>query len=148
MRHRLLSLLIAAASLGATAPGGAAAPGVPVSPEGGAPRGALTSGGSFYVTYLPDPDPIPLNEMFEIRFEVTRADDRGQRVAGAVVTADAVMPLHKHGMNLQPRVESRGDGTATGRGFLLHMEGQWELRVGVAVAGQMERATFEILLEP
>jgi hypothetical protein len=49
---------------------------------------------------------------------------------------------------LQPHVESHGDGTATASGFLLHMQGEWELRVGVAADGQMERATFTIQLEP
>ena len=66
----------------------------------------------------------------------------------AVVTANAWMPEHNHGTALQPRVESHGDGTATGEGFLLHMQGRWELRVGVAVDGQMERATFGFLIEP
>lgn len=114
----------------------------------GAPAGAVTSGGTFYVTWITDPDLIPLNEMFRIRFEVHRADDRGSLVPRAFVTASAWMPEHNHGTTLQPRVESHGDGTATGEGFLLHMQGRWELRVGVALDGQMERATFELLIEP
>jgi hypothetical protein len=113
-----------------------------------APNGALTSGGTFYVTWSPDPDPIPINELFKIRFEVYRADDRRSLVPRAVVTANAWMPEHNHGTSLQPRVESHGDGTATGKGFLLHMQGRWELRIGVALDGQMERATFGFLIEP
>jgi len=113
-----------------------------------APAGALTSGGTFYVTWASDPDPIPLNELFKIRFRVHRADDRRSLVPRAVVTATAWMPEHNHGSTLQPRIESHADGTATGEGFLLHMQGRWELRVGVALDGQMERATFELLIEP
>lgn len=114
----------------------------------GEPPGAVTSGGSFYVTWTSDPDPVPLNELFRIRFRVHRADDRGTLVPRAFVTASAWMPEHNHGTTLQPRIESHGDGTATGEGFLFHMQGRWELRVGVALDGQMERATFELLIEP
>lgn len=114
----------------------------------GAAQAALTSEGTFYVTWSTDPDPIALNEMFEIHFKVFRADDHQTPVANAMVTASAWMPLHKHSTTLQPQVESHGDGTATARGFLLHMQGAWELRVGVASDGQMERANFAIDLEP
>jgi hypothetical protein len=111
-------------------------------------NGALTSESNYYVTWVAEPDPIPLNEMFALRFRVARAADHGTLVTGAVVIASAWMPLHNHGMSLQPQIESHGDGTATGRGFLLHMPGLWELRVAVMVDGQMERATFRIDLEP
>lgn len=110
--------------------------------------GKVTSNGTFYVEWRPVPDPVPLNEMFEIRFRVSLAEDREKPVPGAVVTATAFMPEHNHGTTLQPQVESHGDGTATARGFLLQMEGHWELRVAVALNGQMERATFDIHLEP
>ncbi len=114
----------------------------------GAAQAALTSEGTFYVTWTSDPAPIPLNEMFEIHFKVFRADDHQVLVSDAMVTASAWMPLHKHSTTLQPQVQSHGDGTATARGFLLHMQGAWELRVGVASGGQMERADFAIDLDP
>jgi hypothetical protein len=116
--------------------------------EVSASHGALTSEGSFYVTWTSTPDPVPLNEMFELQFLVAPAGDHTALVSGAVVTATAWMPVHNHGMSLQPEIESRGDGTAIGRGFLLHMPGLWELRVAVMLNGQMERATFMIELEP
>lgn len=112
------------------------------------PRGALTSGGSFYVEWAPDPDPIPLNEIFLIRFRVLDPTDREVPIHNAVITANAWMPDHKHGTTLEPRIEIHGDGTATAEGFLMHMEGYWQLGVGVAVSGRMERATFDIQLQP
>jgi hypothetical protein len=113
-----------------------------------APIGALTSEGSYYVTWTSIPDPVPLNEMFEMHFKVARADDHQVPVPAAMITLSAWMPVHNHGTSLQPVVESIGDGTAIAKGVLLHMPGAWELRVGIAVSGQMERATFEIQLEP
>ena len=145
MKGRIFSTLVACTAW-LTAAGNVLA--VDVEDKVSALRGALTTNGAFYVTWTSDPDPIPLNEMFEIRFRVVRANDRQALVPGAVVTASAWMPVHNHGTTLQPQVESAGDGTATARGFLLHMQGQWELRVGVAVNGQMERATFDIQLDP
>lgn len=139
-RRPLAAVVLAAVWLGVIDPAAAG--------EVDRAAGAVTSGGSFYLTWVPDPAPIPLNELFEIRFRVWRADDRSALVPRAVVTANAWMPEHKHGTTLQPQVDSHGDGTATGRGFLLHMEGRWELRVGVALDGQMERATFELDIEP
>lgn len=110
--------------------------------------GAVSSDGSYYVEWWPDPLPLPLNEMFEIHFKVSHAEQRERLVAGAVVTASVWMPEHRHGTSLQPVVRSAGDGTAIGSGFLLHMEGHWQLRVGVAVAGRMERASFDFVLNP
>lgn len=111
-------------------------------------HGEVTSGGSFYVEWWPEPVPVPLNEMFEIRLRVFEATDRSELVGGAALTAEAWMPDHNHGSPLDPRIEAHGDGTFTGRGFLLQMEGRWELRIGVAAEGRMERAVFEIDLEP
>ncbi len=135
-----LALPTAAAVAGAT--------GEDVGDDAGQIRGGLTSAGSFYVEWWPEPETIPFNEMFAIHFRVLEPDDRETAIADAVVTANAWMPEHNHGTALRPRVESFGDGTATARGLLLHMEGRWQLRVGVAVGGQMERTTFDIQLEP
>lgn len=111
-------------------------------------RGELTSGGSFYVEWWPEPGPLPLNEVFEIRFRVLDPAERTALVPGAALTAEAWMPDHDHGSPLVPRIEASGDGTFSGRGFLLQMEGRWELRVGVAAEGRMERAVFEIDVAP
>lgn len=110
--------------------------------------GAVSSGGSYYVEWRPEPAPVPLNELFVIHFRVLHAEDRGALVAGAVITASAWMPEHNHGTSLQAQVESKGDGLAVGSGFLLHMEGHWQLRVGVVADGTMERVNFDFELRP
>lgn len=153
---RLVGVLALAVCAGVAAAAGGTAPAEDTAQaEGAQPAearpavyGAATSGGSFYVEWSPEPSPVPLNELFAVRFRVLDPADRETPVAGAAVTADAWMPEHGHGTTLTPRVDSHGDGTATGEGFLLHMEGRWELRVGVAVDGRMERAVFEVVVGP
>lgn len=105
---------------------------------------AATSWGTFYVQVTPQPNPIPLNQMFTLSIAVSQADDHAMAAAGTTVAVDARMPAHNHGMNLQPRVTAIGDGTFRADGLLLHMPGQWELYVDVTRAAEMERATFVI----
>ncbi|MDC8014608.1 FixH family protein [Tahibacter soli] len=113
-----------------------------------ATHGAATGGGSYYVEWTSEPDPLPLNALFALRVRVLRGDDRATPVAGAQVTASAWMPEHNHGTTLQPDVAPQADGSATVTGLLLHMPGHWELRIGVAANGQMERVVFPVDLEP
>jgi hypothetical protein len=145
-RAAAAALALAVAAAAAAGPDDAADAG---SEDGGPQRrGALTSAESFYVEWWTEPEPIPLNEMFVVHFRVLEPGDRRAPVHDAVVTASARMPEHNHGTTLQPHIDSHGDGTATGHGFLLHMEGTWQLRVAVAVGARMERATFDVDLAP
>ena len=110
-------------------------------------REGVSTAGGFFVAYVPTPDPIPLNELCTLTVRVSDSRDPAQPITDAAVTASAWMPAHDHGTALQPRVESHGDGTATVSGLLLHMAGHWELRLGIARKGQMERVTFHVLIE-
>ena len=110
-------------------------------------RETLSSAGSFLVSYVPTPDPIPLNELFTVTVRVSDPRHPDQPITDAVVTASAWMPAHNHGTALQPRVESNRDGTATVTGLLFHMPGHWELRLGIARNSQMERVTFHVSIE-
>lgn len=113
-----------------------------------ATHGAASTGGSYYIEWTSEPDPPPLNALFVVTVRVLRGDDRKTPVAGAQVTASAWMPEHNHGTTLQPAVEPHADGSARVTGLLLHMPGRWELRLGVAANGQMERVVFPLDLEP
>jgi len=111
-------------------------------------RGALTSSGSFYVEWMPETGSLSLNEIEVLQVRVLDPENRQDPIDGAVVTVNARMPDHNHGLNLEPRVEMNENGSATVSGFLLHMEGIWEVEFGVALEGQMERARFEVDLQP
>lgn len=113
-------------------------------PPVAAPLAANTSWGTFHVQVSPQPDPIPLNKMFALTITVSAADEHARAASGTTVAVDARMPAHNHGMNLQPRVTSVGDGRFRADGLLFHMPGTWELYVDVTRAAEMERATFVI----
>jgi len=110
-------------------------------------RAAVSSWGSFYVVYRPTLDPIPLNQMFGLSVNVYEANDHARPVADTMITVDARMPEHNHGMTLQPQVTADGAGNFRVDGMLFHMPGRWELYVDVARGTELERATFEITLD-
>lgn len=108
------------------------------------PLAAKTSWGTFQVQVVPQPDPIPLNQMFALTIAVQQVNDPAQAARDTTVAVDARMPAHNHGMNLQPRVTAVGAGSFRADGLLFHMPGTWELYVDVTRAAEMERATFVI----
>lgn len=117
-------------------------------PKADAIRARQTSGGSYYVSYTPIPDPIPLNRVFSLDVRVWRDEAMTTPATDVAVSADAAMPHHHHGMNLVPRAERKGDGAFRVNGMLFHMPGYWEIYVDVRDAqgkrGSEERARFEV----
>jgi YtkA-like len=113
----------------------------------GAVRVATTEGG-YEATYVPSPDPIPLNEQFDLDVTVTFASDLPVD-DDVEVDVDARMPAHNHGMNTEPVITKVAAGSFHVDGMNLHMPGEWELYVDVYPNGISEdggaladRATF------
>ena len=87
--------------------------------------------GLFDIEVLTSPDPIPLNQPFELE---VRLDARGEVVTelvGRTLRVEGWMPGHGHGMLRQAQVDELGDGRYRVRGMLFHMPGAWDLRVMV-----------------
>lgn len=61
---------------------------------------------------------------FELEIAVCSRD---KAFALAALRVDAHMPEHKHGMNYEPSVSSRGTGLYHAEGLMFHMPGRWEL---------------------
>lgn len=82
---------------------------------------------------------------FELEIAVC---SRGKAFAPAALRVDAHMPEHKHGMNYQPSVSSRGTGLYRAEGLMFHMPGRWELvfelRDG---AGNVQRLTQTLAID-
>ena len=110
-------------------------------------KNVLTSAqGSYQVQYVTNPDPIPLNEPFEIEVRVTSLANRSA-ASGMSLEVDGRMPHHRHGMNRQPTVTARGSGEFHVENMLFHMPGRWELYFDVTSGGQTERAQDVIHLD-
>lgn len=108
---------------------------------------AMTDGGSFHVMYTLDPSTIVVSEPFDMTFSISAAGDTDTLLTDASATADANMPAHEHGMNVEPTATDNGDGTTTVSGMVFHMPGHWEVVVDVTQGDTTEQAIFDIVLE-
>jgi hypothetical protein len=119
-----------------------------------APESDATSGhtitssrGTYVLTFTPEPEEIPLNDLFTLDVVVVDAE-RGAPVGEDTdLTVDAGMPAHRHGMNTRPVVERTGPGRFVVDGMLFHMSGEWELYFDVTRNGVTERAREVVVLE-
>lgn len=91
------------------------------------PRSAVTDGGTWTVSILPDPDPIPANAEFAL---VVTVDDGSGGAVGTRLDLTADMPAHGHAMNQEP-VVSGADGEFRADGMLFHMTGEWRIFIEV-----------------
>ena len=90
------------------------------------------------------PAPIETGKHFTLDIAVC---PHGAAELPETVRVDAVMPEHRHGMNYRPVVVARGPGLYRAEGLMLHMAGNWELRIDVVTAAGIERHTTTIQLE-
>ncbi|MEE8169824.1 MAG: FixH family protein [Phycisphaerae bacterium] len=110
-------------------------------------RHLSSSAGSYDVSYRTVPEPIPMNEPFEMAIVVQSANDGGRAARDVALAVDAAMPAHQHGMNTRPRVHALGDGRFRVEGMLFHMPGHWELYFDITEGAITERAQDRIDLE-
>jgi hypothetical protein len=110
------------------------------------PPQLTTDGGTFSLRLSTSPDPIRLNEYFELVVQVGADALAGDRNP-YWVDAQALMPAHAHGMNTQPRREDLGSGRFLFRGMLFHMAGEWELEFDVAKGRVREHASLRLVVE-
>ena len=108
---------------------------------------AMTDAGSFHVKYTLDPSDITVSEPFDMTFTISAADAMDTPLTDASATADANMPAHEHGMNVEPTATNNGDGTTTVSGMVFHMPGHWEVTVDVTQGDTTEQALFDVVLE-
>lgn len=114
-------------------------------------RGTIHTGqsddGQYRLKYATDPDPLPLNEPFQIDVLIERMAAAGLSWDRVSLSVDARMPEHHHGMNVEPRVEALGNGRFRVTRMLFHMPGYWELYFDIDVNGVTTRVQFEITLD-
>jgi hypothetical protein len=111
------------------------------------PRSVCSNGGSYRVSFIGAPFAVPGNELFGFEMGIAEGCEPGRPLPDVPVAVDAVMPLHRHGMNTQARVRPRGDGRYVVEGLRLHMSGHWEIHVDVTREGVTERAQTDVWVE-
>lgn len=103
--------------------------------------------GRYAVAYVPVPDPIPRNEIFDLDLEIERIGEAAPRPDDLSVRVRAEMPIHNHGMNTEPIVSPQGEGAFRVEGMLFHMVGHWQIYVELTDDRLTEAALFDVLLE-
>jgi hypothetical protein len=110
----------------------------------------LTSNSAMYlVAFVPEPDPIVVNQPVKLRVWVVDGGGKGPllNTNQIALSVDAVMPEHQHGMTTEAAVHADDKGTFEVSGVLLHMPGRWQLYFDVTRAGITERAQCDLTLE-
>jgi hypothetical protein len=105
---------------------------------------SLVRGNIYDLSLTTSPAPIKVGEPFALSLVICRKT--GQAFSGSV-KAEATMPMHKHGMNYQPSVESLGEGRFRLDGYLFHMPGLWRIRFDLRNAGLNERLKLDYQLD-
>jgi hypothetical protein len=85
-----------------------------------------------------------VGEFTTIEFTLCR---NGAAIPAESLRIDAIMPLHRHGMNFQPRITALGDATFRAEGLMFHMPGTWQLIFEQRTPGGPARVTTSVEIE-
>lgn len=81
------------------------------------------------------PKAIVVGEPFSVSMWI--CEKTGATYNGTV-SANATMPMHKHGMNYEPSIEALGNGSYLLNGFVFHMQGKWQFLFEIESNGKSE----------
>ncbi len=83
---------------------------------------------------------VTVGQPFDIRMVVcspnSRVSDR--------LDIDAIMPLHRHGMNYRPTVRRTAPGAYTVEGMFFHMPGAWQIVVRAYRGNGSQKFTVDV----
>lgn len=107
-----------------------------------------TEQGHFFVEITPSPAPIPFQELFALDVRVLDADKKPLSQV-AIDDVRAIMPSHKHGMNVKPEITDQGDGKFHVEGMRFHMRGDgddglWVIELVINHQGVIDQTAFEV----
>jgi hypothetical protein len=100
----------------------------------------MSNNGDFMVMWQAAPEPIPLNDIFQLSVMVHDSTGDTMLMSSELTAVDATMPAHGHGMNTAPLVTANGDGSFVVDGMMFHMAGEWEIVFDVADQGVTDTA--------
>jgi hypothetical protein len=90
---------------------------------------------------VPELWPIPVGQHFAV--ELTLCAGHPGATWPGLMSLDADMPLHRHGMNYRASIEPLGAGRYRARGLMFHMPGRWRF---IAEVGEPNGATQRLML--
>jgi len=98
---------------------------------------------SYVVAWRADPSPIAVSRHFALDIVVC---PKSGTTPPKLLTVDATMPAHRHGMNYRPTITAKGAGRFRAEGLMFHMPGAWELTfdVGGDEGAERVRAPYEL----
>jgi hypothetical protein len=106
----------------------------------------MSEQGIYQVSYVPELEPVPINQIQTWTIRVTEPD--GQPVEDADMTVDGGMPQHGHGLPTVPQVtEYLGDGLYQIEGMKFNMPGWWVLTFEIVRNGTTDAVTFNLMLD-
>jgi len=112
-------------------------------------RSGPTSNGHYVVEVVPEPNPIPFQELFELTVRVWQSDRRAEPAESvALDQVRARMPAHDHGMKTAPEIREQKPGEFVVEGMRFHMrgsgeDGRWVLELVLNGDQGIDEASFE-----
>ena len=97
----------------------------------------------YMIAFRPDPIRIEVGAPFSLVLNICTKKNK----PAELVSIEATMPEHKHGMNYKPTITAGADGRYRADGFLFHMPGRWELNFNVRSGEEIEQLSHDILLQ-
>lgn len=106
----------------------------------------LTDNGLYQVSYTTPAETPPINQLHTWTLHVTTPD--GRAVENATIHVDGDMPQHGHGLPTRPQVtQYLGNGDYLVEGMKFQMGGWWIVEFDITAADQMDRVTFNLMLQ-
>jgi hypothetical protein len=94
------------------------------------------------VALRPEPLQIEVGQPFSLIMNV--CSKRGE--SAELLSLDATMPAHKHGMNYAAKIVPGVNGRYRVEGLVFHMPGEWELVFDVRFGGETERLAHGLVV--
>ena len=110
----------------------------------------LSKDQKFFVTFTPTANPIPFQKTFSLEVAVYEPRDHTKKVeAVSIDSVRAIMPAHKHGMKVEPKVTKVSPGTFKIEGMRFHMQGagddgKWVLELTLNDGKAVDLFTYDL----
>ncbi|MEH6475755.1 MAG: hypothetical protein V7727_08695 [Sneathiella sp.] len=101
------------------------------------------TGEVYAVSVTTIPAQVMVGKPFSVRVSV--CSKKGQSFLGDI-KINAMMPMHKHGMNYKPSIEKISDGKFEMKGFVFHMPGKWQYKIDLKQGDSSDKVLIDYKL--